>query len=418
MRRVIRGNEGFADRQRERGKREQKGGKAEVGLLTDACYLFVSLRPHELSTRRPAISSRSCLSCCRRVAVGKTRLNVPRARCGMGHRELTAGGVSAANTPAGDGEHRCLTLGRRHISRCWGPAGLPPPRRRRLRANLLPLSSPPPYADFPVSIARVPGITIATDIICGFPGETDADFQETLNLVKEYRFPSLFINQFYPRPGTPAARMEQVPAQVVRPQSAIHSFSIGSLVALIFGIFSRTVSGSRYDDSIASYDVSWDSGLGRGRCWWGCFLGKKNTARRYLREGGPWERGRVSGACCEQGPTPDGVNDLTDNASRSPPCTGKKMKKPGGTKLEWGPRNRESGRIQTSARSLTPSPKPHVRLRGALVEGVGGAVPMMRGRRLPGRVGGGSSDGLQHFLPPQRSTKRSPSRRVPSRNTT
>uniref|UniRef100_A0AAY5ECF4 Threonylcarbamoyladenosine tRNA methylthiotransferase n=1 Tax=Electrophorus electricus TaxID=8005 RepID=A0AAY5ECF4_ELEEL len=60
---------------------------------------------------------------------------------------------------------------------------------------------------------KVPGITIATDIICGFPGETDADFQETLELVKKYRFPSLFINQFYPRPGTPAAKMEQVPAQ-------------------------------------------------------------------------------------------------------------------------------------------------------------------------------------------------------------
>uniref|UniRef100_A0A8B9KWV1 tRNA-t(6)A37 methylthiotransferase n=1 Tax=Astyanax mexicanus TaxID=7994 RepID=A0A8B9KWV1_ASTMX len=62
---------------------------------------------------------------------------------------------------------------------------------------------------------RVPGITIATDIICGFPGETDEDFQETMELVKKYRFPSLFINQFYPRPGTPAAKMEQVPAQVV-----------------------------------------------------------------------------------------------------------------------------------------------------------------------------------------------------------
>uniref|UniRef100_A0A8C5EZU5 tRNA-t(6)A37 methylthiotransferase n=1 Tax=Gouania willdenowi TaxID=441366 RepID=A0A8C5EZU5_GOUWI len=61
---------------------------------------------------------------------------------------------------------------------------------------------------------RVPGITIATDIICGFPGETEADFQETMNLVKCYRFPSLFINQFYPRPGTPAAKMEQVPAHV------------------------------------------------------------------------------------------------------------------------------------------------------------------------------------------------------------
>lgn len=63
---------------------------------------------------------------------------------------------------------------------------------------------------------RVPGITIATDIICGFPGETDQDFQETVKLVEEYKFPSLFINQFYPRPGTPAAKMEQVPAQVVR----------------------------------------------------------------------------------------------------------------------------------------------------------------------------------------------------------
>ncbi|XP_035527862.1 threonylcarbamoyladenosine tRNA methylthiotransferase [Morone saxatilis] len=61
---------------------------------------------------------------------------------------------------------------------------------------------------------RVPGVTIATDIICGFPGETEEDFQETVDLVKLYRFPSLFINQFYPRPGTPAAKMEQVPAHV------------------------------------------------------------------------------------------------------------------------------------------------------------------------------------------------------------
>ncbi|XP_006733628.1 threonylcarbamoyladenosine tRNA methylthiotransferase [Leptonychotes weddellii] len=61
---------------------------------------------------------------------------------------------------------------------------------------------------------KVPGITLATDIICGFPGETDQDFQETVKLVEEYKFPSLFINQFYPRPGTPAAKIPQVPAQV------------------------------------------------------------------------------------------------------------------------------------------------------------------------------------------------------------
>ncbi|XP_046425064.1 threonylcarbamoyladenosine tRNA methylthiotransferase [Neodiprion virginianus] len=64
--------------------------------------------------------------------------------------------------------------------------------------------------------ARVPGVTIATDIICGFPTETDNDFEDTMTLCKKYKFPSLFINQFYPRPGTPAARMDKVPAQEVK----------------------------------------------------------------------------------------------------------------------------------------------------------------------------------------------------------
>jgi len=57
---------------------------------------------------------------------------------------------------------------------------------------------------------NVPGISIATDIICGFPSEQDVDFEETLNLCEKYKFPSLFINQFFPRPGTPAANMEQI----------------------------------------------------------------------------------------------------------------------------------------------------------------------------------------------------------------
>jgi threonylcarbamoyladenosine tRNA methylthiotransferase CDKAL1 len=63
---------------------------------------------------------------------------------------------------------------------------------------------------------HVPGITIATDIICGFPTETPEDFEETLRLVREYKFPSLFINQFYPRPGTPAAQMKRLPTEVVK----------------------------------------------------------------------------------------------------------------------------------------------------------------------------------------------------------
>ncbi|CAG9561498.1 unnamed protein product [Danaus chrysippus] len=63
---------------------------------------------------------------------------------------------------------------------------------------------------------KVPGITIATDIICGFPTETDEDFEDTMRLCEKYRFSSLFINQFFPRPGTPAANMTRVPPQDVK----------------------------------------------------------------------------------------------------------------------------------------------------------------------------------------------------------
>ncbi|KAI3431879.1 uncharacterized protein J3R85_007746 [Psidium guajava] len=68
-------------------------------------------------------------------------------------------------------------------------------------------------------IELVPGMQIATDIICGFPGETDKDFSETIGLVKEYKFPQVHISQFYPRPGTPAARMKKVPSPVVKQRS-------------------------------------------------------------------------------------------------------------------------------------------------------------------------------------------------------
>jgi threonylcarbamoyladenosine tRNA methylthiotransferase CDKAL1 len=66
---------------------------------------------------------------------------------------------------------------------------------------------------------HVPGITLATDIICGFPGETPEEFEETLDLVAKYQFPALHISQFYPRKGTPAARMKRVPTQEVKRRS-------------------------------------------------------------------------------------------------------------------------------------------------------------------------------------------------------
>ena len=59
-------------------------------------------------------------------------------------------------------------------------------------------------------------IFLATDIICGFPTETEEDFNDTMIICKKYKFPVLYINQFYPRPGTPAAKMKRVPTQDVK----------------------------------------------------------------------------------------------------------------------------------------------------------------------------------------------------------
>ena len=62
----------------------------------------------------------------------------------------------------------------------------------------------------------MPDAQISTDIIVGFPGETEEDFQETLRVVEEARFASAFTFIYSPRPGTPAAEMEQVPHDVVQ----------------------------------------------------------------------------------------------------------------------------------------------------------------------------------------------------------
>jgi threonylcarbamoyladenosine tRNA methylthiotransferase CDKAL1 len=67
--------------------------------------------------------------------------------------------------------------------------------------------------------AHVPGISIATDVICGFPTESDSDFEGTMELVREYEFPILYISQFYPRPGTPAAAMRQAKTQIKKQRS-------------------------------------------------------------------------------------------------------------------------------------------------------------------------------------------------------
>lgn len=63
-----------------------------------------------------------------------------------------------------------------------------------------------------------PNISISTDIIIGFPGETDADFADTMNLVRDVNFDQSFSFIFSPRPGTPAAKLKDKTPMEVKKQ--------------------------------------------------------------------------------------------------------------------------------------------------------------------------------------------------------
>ena len=63
----------------------------------------------------------------------------------------------------------------------------------------------------------MPDAAISTDIIVGFPGETEEDFQATLDVVEKSRFATAFTFQYSKRPGTPAADLpDQLPKEVVQ----------------------------------------------------------------------------------------------------------------------------------------------------------------------------------------------------------
>lgn len=65
--------------------------------------------------------------------------------------------------------------------------------------------------------AKIPDISLTTDIIVGFPGETEEDFLETMDVVQKVRYDSAFTFQYSKRTGTPAAAMDkQIPADVVK----------------------------------------------------------------------------------------------------------------------------------------------------------------------------------------------------------
>jgi threonylcarbamoyladenosine tRNA methylthiotransferase CDKAL1 len=62
--------------------------------------------------------------------------------------------------------------------------------------------------------AAIPDIYLITDIICGFPAESDEDWKATMDLVRKYRFHGIYSSKFFARPGTPAHKMKQQKAGI------------------------------------------------------------------------------------------------------------------------------------------------------------------------------------------------------------
>ena len=62
--------------------------------------------------------------------------------------------------------------------------------------------------------ARIPEVSLTTDIMMGFPGETEDDVEDTLDLMRQVKYESAMMYYYNPREGTPAAKMEQLPVEV------------------------------------------------------------------------------------------------------------------------------------------------------------------------------------------------------------
>ncbi|MCD8021564.1 MAG: TRAM domain-containing protein, partial [Lachnospiraceae bacterium] len=108
---------------------------------------------------------------------------------------------------------------------------------------------------------EIPGLSITTDIIVGFPGETEEDFQETLDVVRKVRFDSAFTFIYSKRTGTPAAAMEdQVPDDIVKDRFS----RLLSLVQTISQEMSKLVEGQTLPVLVESVNEH-DAALVTGR---------------------------------------------------------------------------------------------------------------------------------------------------------
>ena len=109
----------------------------------------------------------------------------------------------------------------------------------------------------------VPDISLTTDIIVGFPGETEEDFQETLDVVRKVRYDSAFTFIYSKRTGTPAAAMEdQIPEDVVKDRFDRLLKEVQAIAAQVCSVHEGCVQAalveakSEHDDSMVTGRLS------------------------------------------------------------------------------------------------------------------------------------------------------------------
>ncbi len=102
----------------------------------------------------------------------------------------------------------------------------------------------------------MPEAGITTDIIVGFPGETEADFQATLDVVRQARFTAAYTFQYSKRPGTPAATM---PDQIADDVMADRYTRLHTLQQEMSGLLNRESIGKSYDILVTDHEGRHDA---------------------------------------------------------------------------------------------------------------------------------------------------------------
>ncbi len=135
------------------------------------------------------------------------------------------------------------------------------------------------------ALAAVPGLGLGADVIAGFPGETDADFEETVRLVRDYPFSNLHVFPYSERPGTPAAALPgAVPVRVRRDRAK-------ALIAL--GDEKRAAFAASFAGKAVEVLVERVSPDGVAEGWTGPYL-RARISGRSPADAGALLRGRVA----------------------------------------------------------------------------------------------------------------------------